>query len=94
MATTLPAMIAVINADPLATYDAIGRRGYAAWDSTPPPDIPLTAAQRASAVTTLLAGTITDPQSVTDLVNSCVSGATTAKHVWRIVLGYQDQTVG
>lgn len=96
MATTLPAIMAAVNADVTAASDVlgIGRRGYAAYDLTDPPAIPLTAAQRATAVTAINGGTITDLASVTALIATATSGAVTSKHAWRIIAGYQDMTVG
>ena len=105
MATTFPAIMAIVNADTSTTSDilGIGRRGFAA-DLLPPPTridgstggtpIPLTAAARASAVATIVAGTITTLSDVVTLLNTAVTGATTLTHVQRIVAGYNDITVG
>src|SRR6266550_4822466 len=102
MATTFPAIMAIVNADTSATSDkfGIGRRGFAA-DLLPPPStskdaigqpIPtaLTAAARASAVSTILAGTVTTLGDVNTLLGTAVTGATTLTHVQRIVAGYDD----
>jgi hypothetical protein len=117
MATTLPAIMTIVNADVSATSDifGIGRRGHAADLLVPPtatsttapgvtrgldgilPPLRLTAAQRATAITTLLAGTVTTLADVTALIATTVAavGTTcTTAHVWRITAGYQDMTVG
>ena len=106
MATNFAAIQAIVNADATtADISYIGRRGLI-YDMQPPPSISkdalgnpvpqtITAAQRATVVSTILAGTVTTLSDVTTLMATAVVGtAVTLAHIWRIIAGYGDQTVG
>jgi hypothetical protein len=96
VATTFPAIMAIVNSDATASSDifGIGRRGFAC-DLLPPPQGVLTAAQRATVVSTILAGTVATLADVTALIaTAVVAGSVTTTHIQRIIAGYGDATVG
>jgi hypothetical protein len=110
MATTIPAIMAIIQADTsVATQDGgsavnnpavpiqtgIGRRGISAWDHLPPSVIqPLTAAQRTAAITALLGGTVANLSDVLALIATAAVTPVTQAQIWRLITNGNDATVG
>jgi hypothetical protein len=99
MATTLWAIMTIINSAPPNVFeDPNGRtfagRGSLPWDTMPPPP-PITAANRASVITSLLAGTVATPADVVGLLQTAAAaGSCTQQQVWRVLTNGNDTTAG
>jgi hypothetical protein len=95
MATTVAAVMTIINADTSAmTAESFtGRRGIAAWDAAPPP-APLTAAQRTTVCTAINGGTVVTLADVLALIATAATGGATQQQIWRIIGGFNDATLG
>jgi len=78
MATTIPAILAALQ-----TPAAINN--CAAWNAFPPSPV-MTAAQRATVVTALLAGTITTEASALALIATAATGGISQKSVWDLMV--------
>lgn len=81
MAATIPGIMAAIF--PTAQPQVV-TNNCPAWDVLPPGP-PLTAAQRATVITALLAGTITTEASALALIATAATGGVTQKQVWDIM---------
>ncbi len=77
MATTIPAVMAQLVA-------TAATNNCAAWDNLPPSP-PLTAAQRATVITAILAGTVASEANALTLIATAATGGVTQKQVWDIM---------
>ena len=106
MTTTIPAIMAIVQADTTpATADggfltatsgpvqtSIGRRGFSGWDHYVPP--PLTAVQRTAAITALLAGTVATLADVEALIATAAVAPVIQAQIWRLITNGGDATNG
>jgi hypothetical protein len=86
MATTIPAIMAIIQNDnsALTSEGGTGRRGLPGWDDGFAP-APLTVAQRATVVTALNAGTVATLADVMALIATAATGGVSQFQVWRVM---------
>lgn len=99
MATNPNAIQAILNAT-VSVPDASGAaqtsgngRVFNAWDSLPPP-APLTAAQRATAMSAVLAGTVATYADVLALVASAATGGISQAQIWNLMVNPGRATLG